>query len=79
MIGVPAAATAASPPNIRITDVKFLRLRFPGRTARQRNAILWSGGGPPQMTQLEDYTDQGIVGRSIPAGFHSIFLFRGEL
>lgn len=84
MVGFPAPALPANVPNLRITDVKFLRLRFPGRTARQRNAILWSGGGPPQMTQLEVYTDQGIIGRSIPAGFNSIIqdnlapVIRGE-
>ena len=31
-----------------------------------------SGGGAPGMTQLELYTDQGIVGRSIPAGATNI-------
>src|SRR2546422_11729581 len=67
-ISLPSGAFAAPPANIRITDVKFLRLRFPGRTPRIRNAIIESGGGPPGMTQLELYTDQGIVGRSIPAG-----------
>lgn len=65
---LPNAVPAAQPPSVRITDVKFLRLRFPGRTPRIRNAIIESGGGPPGMTQLELYTDQGIVGRSIPAG-----------
>ncbi len=64
----PSTASPASPANIRITDAKFLRLRFPGRTPRIRNAIIEYGGGPPEMTQLEIYTDQGIVGRSIPAG-----------
>ncbi len=60
--------TPSSPPNLQITDVKFLRLRFPGKTPRKRNAIIESGGGQPGMTYLEVYTDQGIVGRSIPAG-----------
>ncbi len=62
------STVAATPPNIRITEIKFLRLRFPGRKPRIRNAIIESGGGPPEMAQLEVYTDQGIIGRSIPAG-----------
>ena len=69
---LPLPAWAAAPPEIRITGVKFLRLRFPGRTPRRRNSIIESGGGAPGMTQLELYTDQGIVGRSIPAGSTSI-------
>ncbi len=68
MIPAPAVALPSSPPPLRITDIKFLRLTFPGKTPRIRNAIIESGGGPPGMTQLEIYTDQGIVGRSIPAG-----------
>jgi L-alanine-DL-glutamate epimerase-like enolase superfamily enzyme len=67
-LALPKALAATPPPNLRITDLKFLRLRFPGRTPRIRNAIIESGGGPPEMTQLELYTDQGIIGRSIPAG-----------
>ena len=79
-----ALALPSTPPKIRITDVKFLRLQFPGRTPRKRNAILWSGGRPPGMTQLEIHTDQGIVGRSIPAGYTEIIeqrlapVIRGE-
>ena len=83
-----AAATgfsgAAPAPRMRITEVKFLRLRFPGKTARKRNAILWSGGGSPGMTQLEVHTDAGLIGRSIPAGFTEIIernlapVIRGE-
>ena len=71
-------------PRMRITEVKFLRLRFPGKTPRQRNAILWSGGGAPGMTQLEIHTDAGLIGRSIPAGFTEIIernlapVIRGE-
>lgn len=54
--------------NLRITDMKFLKLRFPGRVPLMRNAIVESGGGPPEMTQLEIHTNQGIIGRSIPKG-----------
>jgi len=80
----PQLAPAAAPPQIRITGVTFLRLRFPGTTARKRNSILWSGGGAPGMTQLEVHTDAGIIGRSIPAGFTDIIekslapVIRGE-
>lgn len=66
--GVLRRPVFASPPDIRITDIGILRLQFPGRTPRKRNAIIESGGGPPGMTQLEIHTDQGIIGRSIPAG-----------
>lgn len=53
--------------NLRITEMKLLRLRFPGRTPRKWNSIIVSGGGAPGMTQLEIYTNEGIVGRSIPS------------
>jgi len=65
-------AWPASPPEIRITGLRFLRLRFPGKTARKRNSIIESGGGTPGMTQLELLTDQGLIGRSIPSGSRSI-------
>ena len=56
----------ANPPRIRITGFGFLRLKFPGKLPRKRNSIIWSGGGQPGMTQLELYTDAGIIGRSLP-------------
>lgn len=62
----------AAPPRLRITEIKFLRLRYPGRTPRERNSIIESGGGPPGMKQLEVRTDAGIIGRSIPAGGNEI-------
>jgi len=62
----------AKPPEIRITGVNFVRLRFPGTRPRKRNSIIWSGGGSPGMTYLEIQTDQGIVGRSVPTGNRSI-------
>jgi D-galactarolactone cycloisomerase len=65
-------ALPAAPPPIRITGVKFLRLRYPGSTPRKRNATIASGGGTPGMTQLELQTDAGIVGRSIPSGSQEI-------
>ncbi len=68
----PVASLWAQVPKLQITSVRFLRMRFPGRTPRRRNAIIESGGGPPGMTQLEVHTDQGIIGRSIPAGSHNI-------
>jgi hypothetical protein len=61
-------ALASQPPPMKITDIKFLRLRYSGTTPRKRNATMASGGGAPGMTQLEIYTDAGIVGRSIPSG-----------
>jgi L-alanine-DL-glutamate epimerase-like enolase superfamily enzyme len=67
-----ATALAANAPNLKITGIRRLRLQFPGRTRRQRNSIIESGGGPPGMTQLELLTDGGIIGRSIPSGNWSI-------
>jgi L-alanine-DL-glutamate epimerase-like enolase superfamily enzyme len=52
--------------NLRITEMKLLRLRFPGKTPRKWNSIIVSGGGQPGMTQLEIHTNEGIVGRSLP-------------
>jgi L-alanine-DL-glutamate epimerase-like enolase superfamily enzyme len=63
-----ASPLLANAPKLKITEVKVLRLRFPGRTPLKRNSIIESGGGAPSMTQLEIHTDGGIVGRSIPAG-----------
>jgi L-alanine-DL-glutamate epimerase-like enolase superfamily enzyme len=74
---LPRMALANQPPNIRITDIKFLHLRFPGTVPRKRNATIASGGGAPGMTQLELHTDAGIVGRSIPAGSEE--LIRSQL
>jgi len=72
-LALPAPALPLSnPPSIKITEVKFLHLRYPGRTPRKRNATIESGGGAPGMTQLEIYTDAGIIGRSIPAGSNEI-------
>lgn len=63
----PPSAIPQTPPAIKITDIKFLRLRFPGKMPRKRNATIESGGGAPGMTQLEIHTDVGIIGRSIPS------------
>jgi L-alanine-DL-glutamate epimerase-like enolase superfamily enzyme len=65
-------ALPANPPSIKITEVKFLRLRYPGKTPRKRNGTIESGGGPPGMTQLELHTDAGIIGRSITGGSQAI-------
>src|SRR3954463_14651043 len=65
-------ALPAVPPPIKITEAKFLKLRYPGKTPRKRNGTIESGGGPPGMTQLEIYTDAGIIGRSITGGSQSI-------
>ncbi len=54
--------------NLRITDIQYLELKFPGELPRKWNSIIHSGGGSPQMTQLELHTNQGIVGRSLPKG-----------
>jgi len=74
LFAFPLATLPASPPKLQITELKFLRLRFPGKTPRRRNSIIESGGGSPGMTQLEVYTDQGIIGRSIPAGSNEIIV-----
>ena len=54
--------------DLRITEMKILRLQFPGHIPLMRNAIVESGGGPPTMNLLEIHTNQGIIGRSIPKG-----------
>ena len=69
---LPNPALPAEPAPIRITELKFLRLRYPATTPRKRNGTIASGGGPAGMTQLELYTDAGIVGRSIYTGGHEI-------
>ena len=61
-----AAPVVANPPQIKITGYGFLRLRYPGHTPVKRNSIITSGGGRAGMTQLEIYTDAGIIGRSLP-------------
>src|SRR5574340_503603 len=71
-LALPPAVLPLSPPPIKITEIRFLRLRYPGRTPRKRNGTIESGGGAPGMTQLEVYTDAGIVGRSIPAGGNDV-------
>lgn len=71
-LALPPTALPANPPPIKITEMKFLRLRYPGNMPRKRNGTIASGGGPTGMTQLELYTDAGIVGRSIPAAGQEI-------
>lgn len=61
-----AVPGGAKPPEIRITGFGFLRLKFPEKMPVKRNATITSGGGQAGMTQLELYTDAGIVGRSLP-------------
>jgi L-alanine-DL-glutamate epimerase-like enolase superfamily enzyme len=61
-----AVSGGAKPPEIRITGFGFLRLKFPEEMPVKRNATITSGGGQAGMTQLELYTDAGIVGRSLP-------------
>ncbi|MBM3786346.1 MAG: mandelate racemase/muconate lactonizing enzyme family protein [Acidobacteria bacterium] len=54
----------ANPPNLKITGIEVVRLKFPGKTPRKRNSIIESGGGAPGMNILEIHTDAGITGRS---------------
>ena len=54
--------------NLKITDIKSVKLQVPGTTPRKWNSIIFSGGGPPGMTYLELHTNQGIIGRSLPKG-----------
>ena len=66
----PALPLISAP--IKITEARFLRLRYPGSVPRRRNGTIESGGGAPGMTQLELLTDAGIIGRSVPAGSEEI-------
>ncbi len=61
-----AVPVVAAPPDIRITGFGFLRLTYPEKMPVKRNATIRSGGGQAGMTQLELYTDAGIIGRSLP-------------
>ena len=54
--------------DLKITDLKSVKLQFPGVTPRKWNSIIVSGGGPHEMTYLELHTNQGIIGRSLPKG-----------
>ncbi|MBN2089891.1 mandelate racemase/muconate lactonizing enzyme family protein [candidate division KSB1 bacterium] len=58
--------------NLKIVDLKYLRMEFPGTLPVKWNSIITSGGGAPSMTQMEIHTDQGIIGRSLPKGPKSI-------
>ncbi len=64
----PLHATKVSIEDLEITDLKTVKLRFPGKTPRKWNSIIVSGGGPPGMTYLELHTNQGIIGRSLSKG-----------
>ncbi len=58
--------------DLEITDLKSVKLQFPGVTPRKWNSIIVSGGGPPGMRYLELHTNHGIVGRSLPKGPSSL-------
>jgi len=58
--------------NLEITDLKTVKLQFPGKTPKKWNSIIVSGGRPPGMTYLELHTNQGIIGRSLPKGPSSL-------
>ncbi len=65
---------AASLDNLKLTEAKVIRLKFPGKTPRKWNSIIESGGGAPTMKILELHTNLGIVGRSFPKGPNSVLL-----
>ena len=71
-LAIAPPALPANPAPIKITEAKFLRLRYPGKTPRKRNGTIESGGGAPGMTQLELHTDAGIIGCSVTGGGQSI-------
>ncbi len=71
-LALPRPLLPLNPAPIKITEAKFLRLRYPGKMPVKRNGTITSGGGAPGMTQLELHTDAGIVGRSIAGGNHEI-------
>ena len=57
--------------DLKISDIKTLKLKFPGKTPVKWNSIVKSGGGAPSFKVLELYTNQGIIGRSISKGSRS--------
>ncbi|MBN1482810.1 mandelate racemase/muconate lactonizing enzyme family protein [candidate division KSB1 bacterium] len=58
--------------NLKIVDLKYLEMKFPGKLPVKWNSIIKSGGGTPGMTQMEIHTNQGIIGRSLPKGPRSV-------
>jgi L-alanine-DL-glutamate epimerase-like enolase superfamily enzyme len=68
----PSQQAKVSIDDLKITDLKSIKLQFPGLTPRKWNSIIVSGGGPPEMTYLELHTNQGIIGRSLPTGPSSL-------
>lgn len=64
----------ATDPDLKITDIKIVKLRFPGTRPRKWNSIIASGGEPYEIEFLELHTNQGIVGRSLPKGPQSLIL-----
>jgi L-alanine-DL-glutamate epimerase-like enolase superfamily enzyme len=69
---VPGAEPRVDIDALRITDIQYVRMEFPGKTPVRWNSIIVSGGGPHKMEYLEVHTNQGIVGRSLPKGPSSI-------
>jgi L-alanine-DL-glutamate epimerase-like enolase superfamily enzyme len=66
---------AQSLDNLKITDIKIFRLKFPGQTPRKWNSIIESGGDAPNLKILELHTNLGIVGRSFPKGPSSVIKY----
>ncbi len=62
--------------DLRITEIKFMRLAFPGRTKHRWNSIIDSPSVQPDMNLVELHTNQGIVGRGIRKGSKDIMLHR---
>ncbi len=60
--------------DLKITDIRIYKLKFPGVTPRRWNSIIVSGGGAPEMKILEVHTNYGIIGYSLPKGPNSIIL-----
>ncbi len=60
--------------NLKITDIRYIRMRFPGNVPLMWNSIVSYGGGPHSMNLLEVHTNQGITGLSIPSGTSSLCL-----
>ena len=60
--------------NIRLTEIRFIKLEFPGEIPVQWNAIKKSGGGQPKDTIMEIHTDAGIVGHARPKGPQSLIM-----
>src|SRR5258706_11763354 len=67
-LAFPRPALPSSPAPIKITEAKFLRLRYPGTVARRRNGTIARGGRAPGKKPAQLDTHAGGICPRVPAG-----------